>query len=101
MEVEFRTTRLERAYVRSADAGRQWGQAIGRKYVQRVKVIVAAADFAELRRAQALRVHRLGGDRRGQYGITLTANWRLVISLPDGEDGQRVRIEEVIDYHGR
>lgn len=51
--------------------------------------------------ARSLRIHQLGGDRRGQYGITLTANWRLVISLPDGEDGQRVRIEEVIDYHGR
>ncbi len=101
MEVEFRTTRLARAYVRSADAGRRWGQAIGRKYVQRIKVIVAAADFAELRQARSLRIHQLGGDRRGQYGITLTANWRLVISLPDGEDGQRVRIEEVIDYHGR
>jgi hypothetical protein len=30
----------------------------------------------------------------------LTGNWRLVLSLRDGETGTVVIIEEVVDYHG-
>lgn len=101
MEIEFRTSSLERAYAESAEANRRWGQAIGRKYVQRIKAIAAASSVAELRRARALRLHQLGGERRGQYGVTLTANWRLVISFSNREYGTRVLIEEVVDYHGR
>lgn len=101
MDVEFRTNRLERAYTRTAEAERQWGRAIGRKYVQRIVSLIRASDVADLRQVRALNFHALTGDRRGQYGITLTQNWRLVVSLPDGEEGSRIRIEEVVDYHGR
>lgn len=101
MEVEFRTNKLERAYAKGAEAQKQWGKAIGRKYVQRVKLLAALSSVAEVRQARALGFHALSGNLKGQYGITLTANWRLLVSLPDGEEGQRIRIEEVDDYHGR
>ena len=77
------------------------GQAIGRKYVQRIKLLAALSSVLEVQQARALGFHGLEGKYKGQYGITLTANWRLIVSLPDGEEGDRIRIEEVDDYHGR
>ena len=101
MEVEFRTNKLERAYARGAEAEKQWGKAIGRKYVQRIKLLAALSTVLEVQQARALVFHGLEGKYKGQYGITLTANWRLIVSLPDGEEGDRIRIDEVDDYHGR
>ena len=101
MEVEFRTNKLERTNAKGEEAEKQWGRAIGRKYVQRIKVLAALSSVKEIRQARALGFHALGGNLKGRYGITLTANFRLIVSLPDGEEGERIRIEEVADYHGR
>lgn len=66
----------------------------------RIDVIVSAGSVRDLRSSRALGFHKLVGDRSGQYGIKLTANWRMCVSLPDGEEGSRVRVESVVDYHG-
>lgn len=101
MQLEFKTRRLERAFVQSSRATREWGAVIGRRYVERLVFIQAAGTVADLRAAWSLRFHGLTGVREGQYAVTLTGNWRLVLSLPDGEAGRRIRVEEVTDYHGR
>ena len=41
--------------------------------------------------------HPLIGNRRGQYALTIRANWRMVFEWEDGA-AVRVRLE---DYHGR
>ena len=69
-------------------------------YVQRIKLLAALSSL-EVQQARALGFHALSGNLKDRYGITLTANWRLIVSLPDGEEGDRIRIEEVDDYHGR
>jgi plasmid maintenance system killer protein len=100
LEIEFKSNHLERSFVESSRAIRQWGAPVGRKYVERVVFIQAAGSVADLRKARSLRFHALAGKRLGEYGIMLTGNWRLIVSLPQGEAGSRVRIEEVVDYHG-
>lgn len=40
--------------------------------------------------------HALKGDRKGQYAVTIRANWRVVFEW-DGDHAVRVRQE---DYHG-
>ena len=42
-------------------------------------------------------MHQLTGDRTGQYSITLTANFRLIIQRISEDT---VRIISVEDYHG-
>ena len=64
-------------------------------------MLFKAPDVDTLRSTRSLGFHALMGDRRGQYGIKLTSNVRLVVSLPEGEEGNSVLIEEVVDYHGR
>lgn len=41
------------------------------------------------------RLHRLRGDRRGQWAVSVSGNWRLVF-LFDGEDTTDV---DLVDYH--
>jgi len=79
------------------EASRLFGNPMGRKYIQRLAVLRATDKFAQLYGHRALRLHPLKGNRAGQYAITLTGNYRLIIEKVE-ED--KVRIMEVEDYHG-
>ena len=97
MELEFSSNRLANASVSLSEASRLFGVPIGRKYIQRLAVMRAADKFAELYGHRALRLHPLKGDRAGQYSMTLTGNYRLILERVS-EDVARVL--EVEDYHG-
>lgn len=97
MEVEFASNRLAIASASLSEATRLFGTAIGRKYIQRVAVIRAVEKFSDLYGHQSLRLHPLKGNREGQFAITLTANYRLIL-MQVKEDA--VRILNVEDYHG-
>ena len=97
MEIEFATNRLAAAGVSLSEATRLFGVPIGRKYIQRLAVMRAADKFTELYGHRALRLHPLKGDRAGQYSMTLTGNYRLILERVS-EDVARVL--DVEDYHG-
>ncbi|MFA4835352.1 MAG: type II toxin-antitoxin system RelE/ParE family toxin [Dehalococcoidia bacterium] len=97
MEIEFSSNRLANAGVSFSEAGRLLGVPIGRKYIQRLAVLRATEKFTQLYGYQALRMHPLKGNRAGQYSITLTGNYRLVVEKVK-ED--KIRIVDVEDYHG-
>lgn len=95
--MEFSSNRLASASVRLSEASRLFGLPIGRKYIQRLAILRATEKFAQLYGPRALGFHPLKGNRAGQYSMTLTASYRLVIEKVK-ED--KVRILEVEDYHG-
>ena len=97
MELEFSSNRLAKAGVSFSEAGRLFGVPIGRKYIQRLAVLRATDKFTQLFGHQALRLHPLKGKRAGQYAITLTGNYRLIIEKIQ-ED--KICIIDVEDYHG-
>ena len=97
MYIDFSTNHLAEASLNLSRASRFFGVPIGRKYIQRITILRAADKFAQLFGLQALRLHPLKGNRSGQYSITLTGNYRLIIEKIE-ED--RVRIVDVEDYHG-
>ncbi len=45
--------------------------------------------------APTYRLHQLHGDRKGQWAVWVTGNWRLVFEF-DGEDAVNV---DLVDYH--
>jgi len=57
----------------------------------------ATEKFSEIYGHRALRLHPLKGNRAGQFSMTLTGNYRLVVEKVQ-ED--KVRIMDVEDYHG-
>ena len=97
MELEYSSNRLASAGVSLSEAGRIFGVTIGRKYIQRLAVLRATDKFTQIYGYQALKMHPLKGNRAGQYSMTLTGNYRLIIEKIQ-ED--RVRIIDVEDYHG-
>ncbi|MBI2851165.1 MAG: type II toxin-antitoxin system RelE/ParE family toxin [Chloroflexi bacterium] len=97
MHIEFATNRLADAGVSLAEASRLFGVPIGRKYIQRLAVLKATDKFNQLFGHRALRLHPLKGNRAGQYAMTLTGNYRLIIEKIQDD---RVRILDVEDYHG-
>ncbi len=97
MELEFSSSRLADASVSSSEASRFFGIPIGRKYIQRLAVLRATDKFTQLYGHRALRLHPLKGNRTGQYSMTLTGNYRLIIEKVQEDI---VRIIEVEDYHG-
>ena len=97
MKVQFGSRHLQRCYEESKEAIRTWGADVGRKYVQRVGILLATRTFADLYSIRALRLHPLKGEREGQYAITLTGRWRLILTcLPDE---QTIRIDEVSSHY--
>jgi len=97
VDIEFATNRLSTASLSLSEATRLFGVPIGRKYIQRLAIIRAADKFNQLSGHRALRLHPLRGDRVGQYAMTLTGNFRLII---DRVSEDRVRVLGVEDYHG-
>ena len=97
MHIEFSSHNLAEASVNLSEASRLFGVPIGRKYIQRLAVLRATDKFAQLYGHRALRLHPLKGNRAGQYAMTLTGNFRLIMERVE-ED--RVRILDVEDYHG-
>jgi proteic killer suppression protein len=97
VKLEFSSRRLADASISLSEANRLYGVPIGRKYIQRLAVLRATEKFTHLYGHRALRLHPLRGDRAGQYAITLTGNYRLIIRKVD-ED--RVLIMGMEDYHG-
>jgi proteic killer suppression protein len=97
VHIDFSSHHLAEASVSLSESSRLFGVPIGRKYIQRLAVLRATDKFTQLYGHRALRLHPLKGNRAGQYSITLTGNYRLIIEKIQ-ED--QVRIVDVEDYHG-
>ena len=83
---------LRRFYERG-DAG-----ALDSRHVERISYILLFLGRAGSPRdmnMSGLRLHALRGNRRGQWSVRVSGNWRIVFRFQDGE---AVDID-LIDYH--
>ena len=66
---------------------------------RRIAILLTALDAALTPDDLAplgLGFHALKGDRKGEYAMTIRANWRLVF---EWDDGAAIRVRQE-DYHG-
>jgi proteic killer suppression protein len=98
MEIHFRTTLLQKAFENHGLAARKYGEAVARKYVQRVTLIKQARSLEEIMAIHGLRCHPLKGNRKGQYAISLDYRYRLIFTVSRGEL-EVVWIEEVSKHY--
>ena len=96
MNVRFRSSQLRRCYEQIDLAQRTWGTVVGERYTTRITQIFSASSISDLHALRSLRLHPLTGERRGQYAMTLQAQWRLIISLVDDDT---TMIEEVSNHY--
>ena len=98
MKIAFATNQLRRRYESFDAASRAWGDAVARKYIQRVNYILAADDFSDLRKIRSLRLHKLSGNRSDQYAVSLNARWRVALKYDPAN--KSVTILEVNNHYG-
>ncbi len=67
--------------------------------VPRIRNMLAALVFADsienLKAMPGWRLHQLTGDRRGQWSLTVTGNWRIVFRI----EADEVADLDFEDYH--
>ena len=88
---------LERCAFEKGQAERRWGSDVGPRYVDRIAELMAIPDWEGIAQRKAYRLHQLEGQRRGEWAISLTGRWRLVIARGGGD--HEVLILNVEDYH--
>ena len=98
MIVKFRTGKLEKCYLQSKQAVREFGDVVGRKYVLRINIIKTANSLDDLSKLPGLRCHPLKGDRAGQYAVNLTGFHRLIFTV-EGDCLNIAMIEEVSKHY--
>ena len=62
---------------------------------RKLEYVDLATRLDDLRVPPGNRLHRLGGDRQGQYSISVNDQWRVCFRFADG-DAHEV---EITDYH--
>ncbi|MEX2431173.1 MAG: type II toxin-antitoxin system RelE/ParE family toxin [Dehalococcoidia bacterium] len=97
MNIIFANRLLKEAASDRGKAIRQWGPDAGKRYGLRITQLANAPSFQALHTVAALRLHKLTGDRKDTYSITLHGRWRIVVSCPSAKE---IRVEEVTNHYG-
>ena len=98
MEVRFKTNKLQKQYENSKEAIKAYGLDVAKKYIQRVGILKSAKSFDDLSKIPQLKFHPLTGDRKGEFAISLTGFYRLIITN-DGDTFDIAKIEEVSKHY--
>ena len=98
MEVRFKTKKLQKQYENSKDAIKAYGLDVAKKYINRVTLLKSAKSFDDLYTIPQLKFHPLTGERKGEFAISLTGFYRLIITN-DGDIFDIAKIEEVSKHY--
>jgi len=78
---KFRHKGLRRLYEDDEPSG------VPAQAVRKIKAILAALEFADslsqVTTMPGWKLHPLRGDRKGEFGISVTGNWRITFRLQD------------------
>lgn len=98
MEVQFKTKKLQKQYISSKDAIKAYGIDVAKKYINRINILKSAKSFDDLYKIPQLKFHPLTGNRTGEFAISLTGFYRLIITN-NGEVFNIAKIEEVSKHY--
>ncbi|MBP9491541.1 MAG: type II toxin-antitoxin system RelE/ParE family toxin [Aliarcobacter sp.] len=98
MEVRFKTNKLQKQYENSKEAIKEYGVDVAKKYINRVTLLKSAKSFDDLSKIPQLKFHPLTGNRKGEFAISLTGFYRLIITN-DGDTFDIAKIEEVSKHY--
>ena len=98
MEVRFKTKRLQKQYENHKVAEKDYDKQVAKRYIQRVIILKSAKSFEDLYKIPQLKFHPLTGNRDGEFAISLTGFYRLIITN-DGDAFDIAKIEEVSKHY--
>ena len=92
MIVKIRHKGLQRFYETGDTRG------INAKHAAWLRVLLTAMDAASVPQElnnPGFRLHALKGERKGQWAVTVSGNWRLVFEF----EGANITNVDLVDYH--
>jgi len=112
MQITFKNKKLKNIFDSHRKLLRVYGEVRGKKIEHRTSVLRAATYLEEVPVEKPDRRHALSLNRKGQFAVDITENYRLIFEpsnnpLPLQKDGgldlkriTEIKILEVEDYHG-
>lgn len=108
MQFEYKDEKVRKILCDAKTLQRKVGLEMGRKIKQRMNQLEATDNFNEYLTKIALgKPHPLEGDLDKYYGISITANYRIVVEpletkldLESLKNCKVLNIKGVLDYHG-
>lgn len=110
MEIEYKRKKLKKQLSNAAEIKKAFG--INAKRISsRLDEIVSCPNLTVLMQIPAANCHSLSGERKGEWAVDVSRNFRLIFELnhnplPKTEDGSintslitEIRILEIGDYH--
>lgn len=98
MDVEFEDEALRRLAFDPTQTG-GFDLAVVKSYRKRIQYIRAAIDERAFYAMKSLHYEKLKGDREGQHSMRLNDQWRLILRYAVNDQGKRVVILSILDYH--
>lgn len=111
IEIEWSDHKLQKSCASNKRGQREWGADHWKLLKRRIASLEAAETLKDMEGVPG-RCHALRADRRGEYALYLWGSFRLIFvpnhdpvpALPDGGIDlaavTRIRLKEVVDYHG-
>jgi proteic killer suppression protein len=112
IDIEWSDHKLQKSCASDRKGRRTWGAEQWKVLKRRLAALEAAPTLADMAGVPG-NLHQLSADRAGEFALDLRGSYRLVFApdhdpLPQLADGgidrglvTKVRISEVVDYHGR
>ena len=97
MMVTFADDYLQRCYQNMDAATREWGKNIGIRYIRTIQYMRSASSIQDLYAYPSLRLHKLIGQRAGQFAVWLNVRWRLIFTYNEYEE--TIQILEVSNHY--
>jgi proteic killer suppression protein len=76
-----------------------YSNALVRAFIRVMTLLRNVQHEGELQNWRGLRFKRLQGNRKHQWSARLNQQWRLIIEIEPGEDGNCLIIKGIDDYH--
>ena len=92
MIVRFRHKGIEQLFIKGDTSG------VSAQHVRKLRQILTLLNISQEPADMNLpgfRLHPLKGERKGQWAVSVTGNWRIVFEF-DGENATNV---DLVDYH--
>ena len=100
MRYEFAKRRLADLY-ETCRGQEKYAAGVVDAFFEVVAIIGAAKDIRDLYAAKSLHFEKMKGKqgKAGQRSLRLTGQWRLIVEVAEDQQGKRIRICEIKDYH--
>lgn len=108
LQLEYQDAKVKKVLCDAKMLQKKVGLEIGKKIKQRINQLEAADNFYQyITKIGFGKPHRLEGNLDKCYGISITANYRMIVELVETELNieslkccKIVNIKGVVDYHG-